>query len=399
MNYLVAVDCFHVDQPGGAFMIAWELARLMRDRGHHVALLCAAVEGKSEPGLSEYEGVTIVRCRWPRHWWNVLRRDADFIQATAAAARRYLGDRRWDVVHGHTLFSALGAQAACGAGARCVFTIHSPAVLEQQINWSHQGLPGKLKLAFGMRRLRAREASVLASFDGIQALSEYTRRTMDELYGVGDRVQVIPYWSPREGSTSVPQAQARQRLGWRIKGPLLFSLRRLVNRMGLEDVLDAVAPLAGRYDFTVVLAGAGPLRETLQARATALGLGEHVQFPGRLTEEAAVLAYQAADLFLLPTRALECFGLIILEAYAFGCPVLASDAAAIPELVRPVAPEWIFPAGDACALQGKLEAFLRGELRPLVRQAYADFVEKSYVRRVLFPKWYEWIAGTPLPAT
>ena len=397
MNYRVAVDRFHEDVPGGAYMIAWELARLMRDRGHHVALLCATDPSRHAPGHDEHDGVEVVRYLPPSGRWQLYKRDERHISAAAESARRFLGDRRWDVVHGHTILPAAAAWRACGEGARCVYTIHSPAVLEQQINWASQGLAGRLKLLLGMRRLRAVEGSVLGSYPALQALSQFTRETMDRLYGVGDRIRVIPYWSPREGSAVVSREQARAWLGWTSKGPLLFSLRRMVARMGLDTVLEALAPLAGKYEFQVVLAGGGPLRGALEQRAAELGLSGYVHFPGRLTEEEVVLAYQAADVFLLPTQALECFGLIILEAYAFGCPVLASDAAAIPELVRPVAPEWIFPAGDAAALRGKLKGFLRGDLRPPDRQACSDFVQDAYRREILFPKWYEWITGTPLP--
>ena len=56
------------------------------------------------------------------------------------------------------------------------------------------------------------------------------------------------------------------------------------------------------------------------------------------TLKGMALWYEAADLFVLPTTALECFGLITMEAFAHGCPVLSTDAAAVPESMRPIMP-------------------------------------------------------------
>ena len=398
MNYLVAVDRLHLDAPGGGYIIAWELAQLMRDQGHDAAILCATVGPDSPPeGVTEHEGIRIVRYRSCRTWWRIYRRDKDHIAAAAEAAAKYLGDRTWDVIHAHMPLPGLGALASCGKVARTVYTIHSPMVLETKINWAAAGLRGRLKLALGMRRLRSLEASAMANFKVLHCLSQFTRREMDRLYGVGDRIEPIPYWSPREGVATITTDEARKRLGWESSGPLLFCLRRMTPRMGLETALEALAPLANDHEFKLVMAGDGPLRGALERQAMELGLGDKVEFTGRLSEEQVCLAYQAADLFLLPTRALECFGLIVLEAFQFGCPVLASDAGAIPELIERVSSEWLFPAGDSGAMRDRLRAFFTGELQPPPGAALRNIVEHYYSRQVLFPRWYTRITGETLP--
>ena len=72
--------------------------------------------------------------------------------------------------------------------------------------------------------------------------------------------------------------------------------------------------------------------------------------------------YALEQFVVLPTRALECFGLIVLEAFAANTPVIASDVAAIPEIASRQGDEWLFPPGDADALVAKMQQFLDGEL-------------------------------------
>ena len=68
------------------------------------------------------------------------------------------------------------------------------------------------------------------------------------------------------------------------------------------------------------IGGDGELRPSLERLSAELGATEKIRFTGRLSDEDLLLAYQAADLFVLPTLALECFGLISIEAMSFGCP-------------------------------------------------------------------------------
>jgi glycosyltransferase involved in cell wall biosynthesis len=81
---------------------------------------------------------------------------------------------------------------------------------------------------------------------------------------------------------------------------------------------------------------------------------------------------------VLPTRALECFGLIVLEAYACGLPVVATDVGAIPESVAPVAPGFLVPPDDPHALGAKLGEFLDGRAVPVVGEPLADYVRRKY---------------------
>src|SRR5207247_10798962 len=123
-------------------------------------------------------------------------------------------------------------------------------------------------------------------------------------------------------------------------GRIRFTVRRHGRRHGLDIAIRAVAGLRTAERLVFYVGGDGVLRAELEALTTSLGAHDRIVFTGRLSDEDLSLAYQAADIFLLPSTALECFGLIIQEALLHGCPVVSSDVGAIPAVMRPILPQF-----------------------------------------------------------
>ena len=134
------------------------------------------------------------------------------------------------------------------------------------------------------------------------------------------------------------------------------------------------------------MGGDGLLRPKFEALALELGLRDRVRFTGRLTDEELALAYQAADAFLLPSNSLECFGLIILEALACGCPVIATDAGAIPEIMKAILPDFIVPAADPTALREKIRDFLEHKLQSPAPDDLTAFALSKYGKSEIVPR-------------
>lgn len=395
MKYLVAADAFFPDRPCGMARVAWDIATWMRDRGHHVAFVAMHdAASPAAPGLSEHAGLRVLRYQRPRLSPLHPGRLAAGVRAAEQATREALGAERWDVVHLHTPITGEGVLRAIGRGPRYVYTMHSPSALEQRINWASQGLPGRLKLLFGLGRLRRQEHRVLAACDAIHTLSRFTREYVARHHGLGERVRVIPHWRRPGMVRTCSRAEARRRLGWSQEGKLLLTVRVHGPRYGIDDAIRAAAPLLQRGACRLVVGGDGPLRSTFERLAAELGCGENIRFTGRLSDEQLALAYQAADLFVLPTRALECFGLIIIEALSYGCPVLSTDAAAIPETMNPILPEFVVPAGDVAGLRAKLEAFLCGQLNAPSEADLVAYVAARFDERVVTPRVAE-LLGVP----
>ncbi|MEU3458796.1 glycosyltransferase [Streptomyces sp. NPDC006733] len=136
---------------------------------------------------------------------------------------------------------------------------------------------------------------------------------------------------------------------------LLVMCSRLSAEKRPGRALEALAELRGRgVGAALVVAGDGPLRARLEARARAAGLP--VTFLGHVADRDRLAALQAcADVVLAPGPA-ETFGLAALEALACGTPVVASALSALPDLMG--------PAG-ACATDGR--AFAAAVQRLLAR--------------------------------
>lgn len=118
-----------------------------------------------------------------------------------------------------------------------------------------------------------------------------------------------------------PRSDARSRLGLALDRRWLVAVRRLVPRMGLPDLISVVSRLPG--DVNLAIVGDGPLYPYLVQLVEKLGLTSRVHFLGKLPDEYLCYAYQAADLSVVPSRELEGFGLVALESFACGTPVVA----------------------------------------------------------------------------
>jgi glycosyltransferase involved in cell wall biosynthesis len=231
--------------------------------------------------------------------------------------------------------------------------------------------PGRRHLAHRLgRRFRlAVERRVLSSVGRVLAMSRFMAERAHALHGLGpDRIRIVPGGVDRERFRPAPDRPgARAAFGLPPAGAVVLTLRNLEPRMGLEPLVAAMPAIrAGHPDALLVVAGDGPLRRELEARVTALGLGRHVRFTGFVGEADLPALYAAADLFVLPTQALEGFGLVTLEALACGTPVVGTRVGATPELLEPLDPALVVDAPTPEAIAAGVARFLaRGDREAL----------------------------------
>ena len=151
----------------------------------------------------------------------------------------------------------------------------------------------------------------------------------------------------------------RAALGWPSGRPILFTLRNLQPRMGLDELIRAIDLLRRQVpDVLLAIGGEGALRSELESLVGRLGLGEHVRFLGFVEEARLARCYQAADVFVLPTQTLEGFGLVTVEALACGTPVLGTAVGATPEILAPLSKSLLFRDTSAPAMAEDLARFL-----------------------------------------
>ncbi len=128
---------------------------------------------------------------------------------------------------------------------------------------------------------------------------------------------------------------------------------RLDALKGVETLVRAAA--LARQPVTIV--GRGPQEARL--RQLAVELGADVSFAGHLAKDALVDVLQSARALVLPSEVNENAPLSLLEAYATARPVIGSNIAGIPELIREDETGALFPTGDVEALAAVLERFAR----------------------------------------
>jgi glycosyltransferase involved in cell wall biosynthesis len=389
-HVVVACHAWYGDTIGGSFRLASEFAEYLAEQGHHVSYLCCAKEaGYAGPLREAIRGVDVVRYRPSAKPLGGLARLKFHLRESRKLATVLHKEHPVQFVSGHSPLQVLGAMQALKHGTvHSNYTVHSPFDDELLSN-SSSGRPGiAQRIASLVARRVDRRNCQLA--DQVQCDSHYTLSVMTQRHrkAVGNKGLVAPGWV--ESTRFVPagdRSAIRHVLGehWNVDCPVFFTLRRLQNRMGLDTLVDASQLLVQRgLKFRTLIGGGGPLRESLQERINAAGIGESVRLLGRLPEEQLADCYAAADCFVLPTKALECFGLIVLESFACNTPVIASNVAAIPELAERQGREWMFEAGDVVQLADRMQAFLERHLKPTVD---LRAVAMEYDKRRVLAEW------------
>jgi glycosyltransferase involved in cell wall biosynthesis len=316
----------------------------------------------------------------PRSWDPRVRvaslaRTADSLPKRLASARRAFARTfrpPYDVVNIHFAMNALPLLPFIRRDARRVVHFHGPWAAESR----EEG--GNRIMCAIKERL---ERYVYRRADRFITLSTAFKEILTATYGVDPgRVRVIPmgidtsFFVPPEDKAAV-----RARLGWPLDKRIFFTARRLVNRVGCVELLEAIATLRTTHDgFVVKIAGRGPLAAELAERIRALGLTEYVELLGFVTEERLVEAYQAADVTVLPTQSLEGFGTIISESLACGTPVVVTPVGGMPEAIAPLDPRLICESPAPAAIAQRLAAILDGTLTPPDAAACRRFALERY---------------------
>lgn len=256
-----------------------------------------------------------------------------------------------DLVHSTSL-------AVAPAGRRpLVVTVHDLVFLRQPEHLTSRGVSFHRR---GLAIARREAASVIVP----------TEFGKDDLVSEGfeaERIHVAHHGvsAPDEPDPAVVGAV----LAWLgIHPPFLLFVGTIEPRKGVVDVLDAHAALrADHPDLTLVLAGPPGWGESPDLDRPG------VVATGNVGDRELDALYRSATALVLPER-YSGFGLPLVEAMARGCPVVASDAACLPEVVG--AGGAIAPVGDTDALAGVLARIVddtahRDELveRALVRAA------------------------------
>ncbi|GAB4193983.1 MAG: glycosyltransferase family 4 protein [Roseiflexaceae bacterium] len=311
-------------------------------KGHHVARVA--------PPVSWPQTITVRRLLFNLHLPLLLR------------------SLRYDLIIGYDIDGVLWSNQRDGSDTPYLVGIHGVIAEEMQhergrVHWLFQALAR-------LEGYNTRHA------DAVLATSDYCRRAIERHYHVPtERLRIV------SSGIDVPRWQALGAARGKRDGATILCVARQYPRKHVADLLRAMPAVRKAIpNAHAIIVGDGPEHAALRALAEQLNLGDAAVLTGALPDEQLRAMYQRADLFCLPSVQ-EGFGIVFLEAMASGLPVVATSAAAMPEVIPHGKAGLLVPPGDSPALAEALITLL-GD--PAHRAAFANYGQ-SYVERFDWP--------------
>ena len=149
-------------------------------------------------------------------------------------------------------------------------------------------------------------------------------------------------------------------------------------RKGYKDLIKAFAKIAHKFPtWRLSIAGNGEIEEG-RLLAESLGIGDRVVFLGWVSGPAKQHAFQDASIFCLPSYA-EGFPMAILDAWAYGLPVITTPVGGIPDVAHDEENMLLFNPGDVKSLSHKLELLISDKsLRDKISKASRSFATHEF---------------------
>ena len=351
------------DDWGGTEQVVWNIAKAQKAAGHDVRLFATtalwkplAAENakiakpslcplwlKNEPYAETVEGIEIVRFKPIYPWWPMPKSLVDeldrkggnpFVPGLGRAIREW----KPDVIHCHAMARMAELCLRVGGRTRCVISLHGgganvPGVEANSLKAPTRGrFPWGKMIDIAMRWTRR----VPEDFDGIVCVGEdeYEKYKAKHPHVMflpnGVDCALFATTQPPDHPTTQPLNRPTTRPP---NHPTILCVARIDRQKNQMALVEAVARHPG-LELRLV----GPVTqpdydEELKRRAAELGVADRVAFVGALKPGSPELLaeYARADAFALASRH-EPFGIVVLEAWAAGLPVLASDVGGLGRL-------------------------------------------------------------------
>ena len=205
------------------------------------------------------------------------------------------------------------------------------------------------------------------------APSEFARGVYLQGGWNGSKIEVIPNFvfpDPLEASGN---------------GGFALFVGRLAEVKGLDTLLEAWD--GGGINFPLQIVGDGPLRSQVQKVAAA---NPNVEYRGVKDHSDVVRLMGDATFIVVPTRGIESFGRVVVEAMARGTPAVVADHGGLAEIVSGSDAGFLFPPGDHRALADRVRELIADtdRLAAMRRAARRVYVER-YSGEVALGRWID----------
>ncbi len=347
---------------GGVEVLTARLAHHLAARGHAVEVWTGRSKGDSLPLHEIIEGTRVRRFVFtlpraaPRSVLEFPAAAVATLRQLSAAARQF----KPDVLHVQC-FSGNGAYATVlsrQTGIPLVVSLQGETVMDDQDIYDHSVVL-RTCLRAGLRQAEA-----------VTGCSAFTLKDAQARFRLNMRkAQVVFNGVDLAGSQPVPVALPFDRY--------VLGLGRLVRKKGFDLLIAAFSKVARAHSSVgLVIAGEGAERDSLRRQTLQLDLGERVHFTGLLGRSEVAAVMQNAEVFVMPSR-VEPFGIVALEGWRAGVPVVVTSQGGAPEFVEHRVSGLVIDPLNLAQLASALDSLLAS---PVLRTSLSKAARKELAR-------------------
>lgn len=271
-----------------------------------------------------------------------------------------------DLIHAHQIYpDAYGVMNLCKEwNIPLIVDVHSRGSLDTWLNH---------------RRIRDKVIKVLEFSSKILCVSDELSKFLNEIGFDSDKIEVLPLGVDIRNFNPNKKNDIRENLSIKEEKLILF-VGRLDKLKGVDCLLMAIDIIRRSFKvFKLVIVGNGPELQNLKNLTEKLNLTDFTLFTGELKGNNLINWFIVADLFILPSFT-EGRPMVIYEAMASGCPIIASNVGGIPEQVKDGYNGYLIKPGHKQMLADKIEFLLKND----------DLIQKMGInsrKRVIEEKW------------
>lgn len=316
-------------QRGGAETYLFALTKLLTEAGHEI-IYFSQKNSKNIPNyqekyfisdldLSRFSFSTILRLG--RIFWSFK---------AAKNLKKLINEEQPDLIHLHNIYHQLSPSIIATAksfGLPIVMTVHDFKLITpnytlraDQVNKKHKDsllIDLLLKLEFAFHRA----IKIYQQIDLFIAPSQFVKDKLIEHGYPANKIIIIPHFIEMN-NFSVQETN----------DDYILAFGRLDESKGFADLIKAINKLGDQAPL-IKIAGTGPQKSQLQQLIKQFNLTKKIQLLGQKDKTELTQLIANCKFVCLPTRVHETFSLAALESLAYGKPIIASRAGALPELI------------------------------------------------------------------
>jgi len=338
---------------------------LMRSRGHEAALFSMA-DPRGEPTEYDHNFVPLIDFKAKSGMWQKARQAAHAVYSRDARQRMraMIEEFRPDIAHVRNIYHHLSPSILWELKARNVpvlYHLNDFKLLCPSYNFVAQGETCERCKGGKFRHILQSQCYAGGVGARLTLMAEaYVHRWLGTFRECVDlflapsrfvRDKFVEHGWDRERFEVLPHFQRTNRLAETAMDPSLLYFGRLSAEKGVGDLLRAMAQVP---HMRLVVAGDGPQRGELQELAAALNL-QNIELAGHVGPAERDSFIARSRFTVLPSHAYETLGKTILESYAQGRPVIASDMGSRRELVHDGETGLLYPTGNVEQLARRIE--------------------------------------------